>query len=250
MSRGKLHTNLISVLLAMLTVSALAITASAAAGDNIALSASVVDCSGYANDEELPEFAIDGNIDTKWCSHTQSPTEDASILAYGEGLGWITFDLGEEKYFNKYEVYHASLCERDFGRTYYNASEWAVLVSNDLTEWNEISVYSGNTEEVTVVDTELCRARYVRFVIIRAEQADSDGNVIRIPEIKIIESDEGGTVTEGGAEDILAAMEQAKAEEDLAFRKSLIAPAIIYCAIASAAAVGVAAMVKLANRKK
>lgn len=240
----------ICTIIAAILLAVLAIAASAAAGDNIALSASVVDCSGYANDEELPEFAVDGNIDTKWCSHTQTPAEDASILSYGEGLGWITFDLGEEKYFNKYEVYHASLCERDFGRTYYNASEWVVLTSNDLSSWTEVSRVTGNTEEVTVIDTDLCHARYIRFIILRAEQADSDGNVIRIPEIKIIESDEGGTVTEGGAEDILAAMEQARIDEDIAFRKSLIGPAIIYCAIASAAAAGVAVMVKCSNRKK
>lgn len=242
-----LKRNLLKTILAFALTAALAVSVSAAVGDNLMTSASVVDCSGYANDEETPEFAIDGTFDTKWCHTSIAATED-SLLDYGDTLAWVTYDLGEEKYFNRYDIAHASLCKRDFGDTEYNTSEWALLVSDDLTSWTEVSRVTGNTAELSSHDIDLVSARYVRLVVIKGTQTDSP--VARISELMIYESDENGAQSAAEAADILAELEEQERIADLEFRKSLIVPAIIYCSITAVAAAGVCVMIHFANKKK
>lgn len=244
-----LKRNLLQTILGCSMAVILAVSVSAAVGDNLMTSASVVDASGFANDEETPEFAIDGTFDTKWCHSGSDVSADDTLNGYGDTLAWVTFDLGAEKYFNRCDIAHASLCERDFGDTEYNTSEWALLASNDLTSWTEISRVTGNTEELSSHDIDLICARYVRLVVIQGEQEDGS-KTARISELMIYESDENGAQSASEAADILAAMEEQKIAEDIAFRKSLVKPAIIYWSCSAAAAAGVGVIVHFANKKK
>lgn len=242
-----LKRKLLPILLCGIMSASLALSVSATVGDNLMTSATIVDCSGYVVDEEKPEFTIDGTFDTKWCHGAVTPTED-SILVYGDMLTWVTYDLGEEKYFNRYDIAHASLCERDFGEFDYNTSEWVLLASNDLVSWTEISHITGNTAELSSHTIELCKARYVHLIVIKPEQ--DDGSTTRISELMIYESDENGAQSAAEATDILAELEEKRQAEDIAFRKSLVKPAIIYWTVSAVAAAGVGVIVHFANKKK
>lgn len=216
----------IPTLVFIVLLSMLAVSTSAAVGDNLCLGATVVDYSGavMAEDEQIGS-AIDGDIDTKWCS-VGMLSEDQHLL--DESVeNWIVLDLGESKYFNRYQLFHGSLCKRDFGETQYDTRSWILEVSDDLENWKEVSRVSGNTADHNDVEIELTCARYVRLLIVDADQID--GNTItRISEFKVIESDDGGTVSGNSAEDYLAELEKEKQAKDLEIRKSLIFPAILY----------------------
>ena len=41
--------------------------------ENILKGAKIIACSGYTNDEEKPDFLLDGKTDTKWCDVSQTP---------------------------------------------------------------------------------------------------------------------------------------------------------------------------------
>ena len=41
--------------------------------ENILKRAKIIACSGYTNDEEKPDFLLDGKTDTKWCDVSQTP---------------------------------------------------------------------------------------------------------------------------------------------------------------------------------
>ena len=197
----------------------------AAAGDNICLNAEIVNASGYVNEEETPRHMIDGDINTKWYSE-YDPVKVSEIYQNGTVSvdtvkHVLTIDFGENKFFNKYAMFQTSLCERDYGSTYANASAWIIEASTDGTTWFKIDEVSNNTLEITEREIELTEARYIRLAVIKPQQ--EDGSIVRIPELQIYESDSQGTVTESESLEALKQMQEeaekaearAKAEEKL-----------------------------------
>lgn len=218
----------------------------AAVGDDLCSGATVIDYSGAvdASDEQI-ESLTDGNIDTKWCS-TGMATEDQHLI--DEGVeNWVVFDFGESKYFNRYQIFHASLCKRDFGGTSYDTKSWIVEVSDDLVNWKEVSRVTGNTANFNDVEFELVCARYLRLLIVEPTQEPS--TVARISEFKVIESDVGGAVSEESAAEVLATLESAKKAADLEQRMSLVGPAVIYWSITAVAGVLVYLLVRYIKKK-
>lgn len=194
-------------------------------GDNLCLNAQIIDSSGSVEaEDELVKFLVDDDISTKWCSGGRQPEEPHLI---DEGVeNWVVFDFGEQKFFNRYQIFHASLCERDYGNTKYDTRSWIVEVSDDLENWTEISRVSDNTLNCNDISFDLTYARYLRLLISEPEQSES--SVTRIAEFKVIESDGYGNTGSESVVDVVAEIEARKAEEDLAARKSLIIPAVIY----------------------
>ena len=136
------------------------VTSFAAVGDNLCLNATVVDYSGaVAAEDEQIQGCFDGDISTKWCSGGKA-SEVPHLIEEGVE-NWVVFDFGESKYFNSYQIFHASLCERDFGGTSYDTKSWIVEVSDDLANWKEVSRITDNTADHNDVEIELTYARYV-----------------------------------------------------------------------------------------
>ena len=235
------------VLASIFAISAcFSVTSSAAVGDNLCADAEVIDYSGAvgASDEQIDSLT-DGNIDTKWCS-TGMSTDDPYLTEQGVE-NWVVFDFGESKYFNRYQIFHASLCKRDFGGTSYDTKSWIVEVSDDLVEWTEVSRVTDNTANFNDVEIDLVCARYLRLLIVEPTQEPS--TVARISEFKVIESDNGGTVSEDSAADALAEMEAARKAADLEARMSLLGPAIIYWGCSAVAGFLVYLLVRYLKKK-
>lgn len=185
-------------------------------GDNLCINAEVINASGYVNEEETPKHMIDGNINTKWCSDYfpdkvaelyQNGSVDVSRIKHV-----LTLDFGEVKFFNKYAMFQTSLCEIDFGSTYANASDWVIEASADGQAWFIVDEVSGNSSEITERDIPLTEARYIRLLVTKPMQ--EEGNIVRIPELQIYESDSQGTVTDSAELEAIKQMQEEAAREE------------------------------------
>ncbi len=119
-----------------------------------------VTASGYINDDESPEKAVDGNPNTKWCDT-------------GNGLEkWLVVDLLEETIFDRYVLQNA---ESGGESKDYNTRDFRIEISSDGKKWTVADTVEENTEGV--VDRTLktpVEARYVRLYITRPTQKAED----------------------------------------------------------------------------
>lgn len=224
-----------------------AVSSSAAVGDNLMANAEIVESSGFVNDEEKDLFCMDENLDTKWC-WSGSESSDSDISGRG-AKNWLTVDFGEMKYFNRYQLYGASLCKRDYGVRDFDISSWVLEASDDLVTWREISAVSGYGEQTVDIEIPLTYARYIRLIIIDPTQGD-DSDTVRISEFRVIESDETGALTLSDSKEVIARLEEAQIAAEAAKRQSLIGPAVLYWSVVAVAGILVSLLVFFVNRKK
>ena len=135
---------------------------------NLCLGKPVAGRSGEVNRRELAEFAIDDNVETKWC--------DVS----GAKPKFIEVDLQKETTVRGWYVLHAGMEKLD-----YITKEYSLQVRNTPDEeWKTVDTVYDNLE----LDTERMlkepvKARYVRLNVTKPDQ--SEGMTVRIYEFSV-----------------------------------------------------------------
>lgn len=135
---------------------------------NLLLGKSVIEKTGEFNERERAIFAIDDNLNTKWC--------DGSI----NKPKYMTVDLGKEETIRGWSVFHAGLEELD-----YITKEYSLMVKlNENDEWKTVDAVTDNTSiETERMLIEPVKARFVRLNITKPDQ--SEGFTVRIYDFQV-----------------------------------------------------------------
>ena len=123
--------------------------------------------SGYVNSNEAPRFAVDGNLQTKWCATGPAPHD-------------ITIDLGHEQLIAEVYMAHA---EKGNESPDMNTMWYTIETSNDGKTFELVKEVKKNTEKETLDTFKPVKARYVKVTAIKPTQgADT---AVRIYEIQV-----------------------------------------------------------------
>lgn len=114
-----------------------------------------------------PPFAVDGNINTKWCQVSSSDM-------------WLTVDLGQEYTINRWIVRHAGAGGES---TTWNTKDFKLQKSDDGSNWEDADVVSGNTDNVTNREVDPFTSRYVRLYI--TKPTNTSDRAARIYELEL-----------------------------------------------------------------
>jgi len=153
-------------------------------GDNLCLTATILEASPGNKEKNIPERVIDGDIGlTKWCSEAKSdnvPDDLKGLAAF-----YMIIDLGDTYTFDRYCLYSSSQSTyaSDQGATHQDTVAWSMEVSSDLTTWEKFSDVENNTDPVYTGTFEPVTGRYVRLLVTKAET--NSANTLRIYEIEI-----------------------------------------------------------------
>ena len=142
-------------------------------GDNLMTNAKIHSSAGSVNASESPEKLIDGNTGTKWCCTGASNPQyclDGTIY-------WVIIDLGESRDFDTYTLYHTKTKEN-----YGNMSEWELLVSNDLENWESVDYQNNNKANIESFDVGSYNGRYL---LLRVYNPDGNYGTIRLYEFQL-----------------------------------------------------------------
>lgn len=124
--------------------------------------------SGFVNDEEKPEFLVDGNPATKWC-------DVGSITPY------VDFDLGTQTKINGWSIVNAG----SESHSYITAACLIQGRNSSSEEWTTFDVLAGNKRNIAnrklknPVDY-----RYLRLLVVQPEQSPN-GGAARIYEFEV-----------------------------------------------------------------
>lgn len=137
--------------------------------------------SSFVNDKEAPQFALDGDINTKWC-------------AVGDGPHSITIDLMSDQNNNLKDssknlksmitsigIDHAGAGGENSG---FNTKGYTISTSNDGINFTDILTVTDNNKNSTMDNIPVTDARYVRLNIDKATQGGDKAT--RIYEIKVM----------------------------------------------------------------
>lgn len=131
--------------------------------------AKIASASGFTNNRERAEMAIDRRTRTKWCDNKVENAEK-----------FIEVDLGSNKTFNAWKIVHSGRENED-----YTTSDYRIEYRQDgQNTWKVLTEVKENEEiENEVLLPESVDARYVKLVITKGEQGS--GNVARIVEFQV-----------------------------------------------------------------
>ena len=121
----------------------------------------------YVNENEAPEFAVDGDVSTKWCATGAAPHE-------------ITLDLGEVNTVSAVDIFHA---EAGGESADMNTKSYTILVSQDGNSFEEVYSVTKNTNGTTHNAFTPKDARYVKLVVNKPTQGSD--SAARIYEIEV-----------------------------------------------------------------
>ncbi len=121
----------------------------------------------YVNDNEAPQFAVDGDITKKWCATGSAPHE-------------ITLDLGSIKTVSAVDVYHA---EAGGESADMNTKSYAIYVSEDGAAFTEVRSVTRNTAGTTHDAFAPVNAQFVKLVINKPTQGSD--SAARIYEVEV-----------------------------------------------------------------
>lgn len=140
----------------------------------------------YVNENERPEFAVDGDVNRKWCAAGNAPHE-------------ITLDLGAVMTVSAVDISHAEAGGESVGM---NTKSYAIYVSEDGTTYEEVKSVTQNTAGTTHDVFAPANARYVRLVVNKPTQgSDSAARIYEIEVYGLEETENHETVaviTESG----------------------------------------------------
>lgn len=125
------------------------------------------EASSFVTDEEAPEFAVDGKLDTKWC-------------AIGDGPHEITVDLGQIKTVSEVHMAHA---EAGGEGPDMNTKAYSIEVSSDGKEFTQVSHTANNTAAESVNTFSAMPARYIKVIIDKPTQGSD--SAVRLYELEI-----------------------------------------------------------------
>lgn len=123
--------------------------------------------SSYVNENEAPQFAVDGDRSTKWCATGNPPHT-------------LTIDLGEVKTINQVAIAHA---EKGNESPDMNTEKYTIEVSTDGNQFTEIVNVTKNKEGATLDTFKLVDARYVRLNVVKPTQGSD--SAARIYEVEV-----------------------------------------------------------------
>ncbi|WP_250278349.1 endo-beta-N-acetylglucosaminidase [[Clostridium] colinum] len=143
------------------------VTSKASQGlENFALNAKT-EASSFVNENEAPQFAVDGDKTKKWC-------------AVGQDKHNITIDLGEVIQIARLDVYHA---EAGGESPDMNTEEYMLEVSEDGVNFTKVLEVEKNTLGTTSDAFKPVNARYVKFTTLKPTQTSD--STARIYEIEV-----------------------------------------------------------------
>ncbi len=125
------------------------------------------EATAFVNNNEAPQFAVDGKLDTKWCATGTAPHS-------------ITIDLGDVKTVSEVHMAHAEAGGESDGM---NTKAYTIEVSEDGVNFEEVVNVTKNSAANTVDTFKAIQARYVRVSAIKPTQ-NSD-SAVRIYEIQV-----------------------------------------------------------------
>ncbi len=121
----------------------------------------------YVNDNEAPQFAVDGDYTKKWCATGSAPHE-------------ITLDLGSVKTVSAVDVYHA---EAGGESADMNTKSYAILTSEDGASFEEVRSVTRNTAGTTHDAFAPVQAQFVKLVVNKPTQGSD--SAARIYEVEV-----------------------------------------------------------------
>ena len=143
------------------------ITDSAAQGLVLLSRGAATEADTYVNDNEAPQFAVDGDISKKWCATGGAPHE-------------ITLDLGEVRAVSAVDISHA---EAGGESADMNTKSYAIYVSEDGGAFEEVRSVTRNTAGTTHDTFAPVNARFVKLVVNKPTQGSD--SAARIYEIEV-----------------------------------------------------------------
>ena len=143
------------------------ITSDAADGLVLLSQGAGTEADAYVNENEAPEFAVDGDVSTKWCATGAAPHE-------------ITLDLGEVNTVSAVDIFHA---EAGGESADMNTKSYTILVSQDGNSFEEVYSVTKNTNGTTHNAFTPKDARYVKLVVNKPTQGSD--SAARIYEIEV-----------------------------------------------------------------
>lgn len=121
----------------------------------------------YVNENEAPEFAVDGDQTKKWCATGSAPHE-------------ITLDLGAVKTVCAVDISHAEAGGESPGM---NTKSYAIYISEDGTSFEEVRNVTKNTAGTTHDTFAPVQAQFVKLVVNKPTQGSD--SAARIYEIEV-----------------------------------------------------------------
>lgn len=141
------------------------VTAQASEGLTLLSQGAGTEADAYVNENEAPQFAVDGDITKKWCATGSAPHE-------------ITLDLGEVKTVSAVDISHA---EAGGESADMNTKSYTILVSEDGAAFEEVRNVTKNTKGTTHDTFAPVNARYVKLVVNKPTQgSDSAARIYEI----------------------------------------------------------------------
>lgn len=143
------------------------ITSKASDGLSLLSQGAGTEADTYVNDNEAPQFAVDGDYTKKWCATGSAPHE-------------ITLDLGAVRTVSAVDVYHA---EAGGESKDMNTKSYAILVSEDGASFEEVRSVARNTAGTTHDAFAPVKAQYVKLVVNKPTQGSD--SAARIYEVEV-----------------------------------------------------------------
>lgn len=125
------------------------------------------EASSFVNENEAPQFAVDGDQTKKWCATGSAPHE-------------ITIDLGAVKTISAVDIFHA---EAGGEGPDMNTKSYTIFVSQDGSDYQEAANITRNTSGTTHDTLAPVKGRYVRVVVNKPTQGSD--SAVRIYEIEV-----------------------------------------------------------------
>jgi len=126
-----------------------------------------VEADTFVNENEAPEFAVDGDVTKKWCATGSAPHE-------------ITLDLGDVKTVSAVDISHAQAGGESGDM---NTKSYAIYTSKDGTDFEEVRSVTKNADGTTHDAFAPVDARYVKLVVNKPTQGSD--SAARIYEIEV-----------------------------------------------------------------
>lgn len=125
------------------------------------------EATAYVNDNEAPQYAVDGDVTKKWCATGTPPHE-------------LTIDLGEEMMIGQVGISHAQAGGEGADM---NTKAYKISVSADGTDYQEVVSVTKNTAGTTLDTFTPVSARYVKISVIKPTQGSD--TAARIYEVEV-----------------------------------------------------------------
>lgn len=128
----------------------------------------IIACSGYTNDDEKPEFLLDGDENTKWCDISRLPN-------------YVDFDLGSEKEISSWKVVNAA----QESHSYVTSTCFLQGRNNESEQWRTLDFVTGNKQNVISRSFgKPEKVRYLRLMVAQPVQSPG-GSDTRIYELEV-----------------------------------------------------------------